>query len=241
MKVQILKDYNEMSRAAAETIIKQVNNKPDSLICLAGGSTPIGTLKLLVEAAQAGEVDFHRADFVGLDEWVGLDKTEAGSCFETLSTHFFSPLQIDQSQIHFFNAKRSDLTAEITRIDQFIFSRDSIDIMLLGLGLNAHLGFNEPGVSFDNDSHVIDLDQVTATVGQKYFTEQKTLTQGITLGIRHIMNAKTVILIANGTHKAEAVYNMVKGDVTNQVPASILQRHANCYVFLDQTAAKKIC
>jgi glucosamine-6-phosphate isomerase len=240
MNIQILENYDEMSKAAADLIIRQVNRKPDSLLCLAAGGTPVGTFRVLVQAAQAGKVDFSQVKFVGLDEWVGIDQSEKGSCFEMLSTDFFTPLQISRQQIQFFNGKAADLTEETKRIDDYIFSQGAIDLMLLGLGVNAHLGFNEPGVSFETYSHVIDLDPVTATVGQKYFSEQKELRQGITLGIRHVLNAKTVILIANGASKAEAVYHMVKGEVTNQVPASVLQRHANCHVLLDTEAAKQI-
>jgi glucosamine-6-phosphate isomerase len=237
MIVTVHDDYAAMSETAANFVIDFVKNKPDALLCFAGGDTPLGTYERLVQSAKAGAVDFGSCRFVGLDEWVGMDKDDFGSCQQTLYTKLFTPLQIDESKISFFDAKADDLAKECRRIDNFIHANGKIDLMILGVGVNGHLGFNEPGVSFDLYSHVIDLDQTTKSVGQKYFNEEKLLTQGITLGIKHILNADTVIVMANGKKKAAAVNGMIKGEVSNQLPASVLQQHNRCFVHVDREAA----
>ncbi|AJY76892.1 glucosamine-6-phosphate deaminase [Paenibacillus beijingensis] len=238
MIVEIKQNYNELSYYTALMIAEYVGRKPDCIMCLAAGNTPVGTLRYLVQMAQEQKVDFGTCRFVGLDEWVGMDKTSDGSAQETLYQEFFSPLSIRPSQIHFFEALSDDLQSECKRIDDYIATEGPIDLMLLGLGVNGHLGLNEPGVDFDSGSHVTELSQTTVTVGQKYFKQRQELTGGITLGIRQIMESETVILIASGKNKADAVYRLQHGEVTNELPASILQRHTNCFVILDQDAAE---
>ncbi|MFY0544112.1 glucosamine-6-phosphate deaminase [Brevibacillus sp. H7] len=240
MNIHVFASYDEMSKSIAQSIIDFLREKPNALICLPGGNTPLGTYRELVTAAKAGRIDFSRATFVGLDEWVGLGIEDEGSCQHFLYHELFHPLGIKESQIHFFDAKADDLAAECRRIDEVIFRHGSLDLIMLGLGVNGHLGFNEPGVSFENYSHVIDLDNVTKTVGQKYFKEQKELTQGITLGIKHIMEAKKVILAADGPKKAEAVQRAIQGEVTPSMPASVLQTHPNAHFFFDKLAYAKV-
>lgn len=237
MKIEIKQNYEELSLRTAQMIADAVREKPDSLLCLAAGSTPIGAFRYLVRMAKEWKADFSRCRFVGLDEWAGMDKTSDGSAQEMLYRDFFDPVGILPSQIIFFDAKSDDPQGECSRIDGYISSQGPIDLMLLGLGVNGHLGLNEPGVDFESGSHVTELSETTVSVGQKYFKQHQELTGGITLGIQQVMSSKTVILIASGGNKAEAVRRMIREDVTNELPGSILQRHSNCMVILDKTAA----
>jgi glucosamine-6-phosphate deaminase len=240
MKIYVSRDYQEMSLQAADLITDYVRQKPNSLISFAAGNTPLGTFSRLVEAVRQGKVSFAQCRFVSLDEWVGLNGTDAGSCRQTLDDHFFKPVGIDPRNIHFFDGKCGDPEAECRSMDEFIFAHGQIDFMLLGVGMNGHLGFNEPGVSFDLYSHVTDLDPVTKQVSSKYFQEQKDLQQGITLGIKHIMEADTVIAIADGAKKADIMKAAFRNEVSDQVPASILQRHPNFSLCLDEAAAQQL-
>lgn len=241
MKTYIAQDYTAMSLQTAELIIQCINRKPDSLVCFAAGNSPLGTLSCLVEAARRGEVNFDRCRFISLDEWVGLDESDEGSCRQTMNEHFFKPCGIEERNIHFFNGKSSDLEAECKSMDELIKAHGSIDLLLLGVGMNGHLGFNEPGVSFDLYTHVIDLDSVTKQVSAKYFqNQQQDVQQGITLGIKHVLEANTAILIADGAKKAEIMKKALHDEVTNQVPVTVLQRHPNVHVCLDEAAASLI-
>ncbi|MFE5321831.1 glucosamine-6-phosphate deaminase [Paenibacillus sp. NPDC056579] len=241
MKTYIAHDYKEMSLQAAEIIIQYINQKPKSLVCFAAGTTPLGTLSFLVDAMQRGEVNFDQCRFISLDEWVGLDESDEGSCKQTLNEHFFKPCGIEERNIHFFNGKSSNLEAECKSMDELIKAHGNIDLLLLGVGMNGHLGFNEPGVNFDLCSHVIDLDSTTKQVSVKYFqSKQQDVQKGITLGIKHLLEASTAILIADGAKKAEIMRKALRDEVTNQVPVTVLQRHTNLHVCLDEAAAALI-
>jgi 6-phosphogluconolactonase/glucosamine-6-phosphate isomerase/deaminase len=154
-----------------------------------------------------------------------------------MDQHFFFPLKIQNDKIHFFDGASQDLVAECKRIDNFISEKGHIDLVMVGLGLNGHIGLNEPGVDFDLYSHFSPLDEKTKEVAQKYFTDKVLLTKGITLGPRHLLEAEVAILIASGINKAEIIKKALEQEVSNSVPASILQNHRDAYVFLDQNAA----
>ncbi|WP_342429570.1 glucosamine-6-phosphate deaminase [Neobacillus sp. FSL H8-0543] len=235
-KIDVADDYEIMSLRAAEKIIKQVKNKPESLLCLAAGSTPTGTLKYLVEASRRNEVDFSQCFFVGLDEFVGLSWEDVGSCYHYVSEHFFRPLNISHDRIHFFKANNGNLKEECDETDSYILEHGGIDVLLLGVGVNGHLGLNEPFVSLDLNSHVIKLSDSTKVVGQKYFNQEKKLEQGITIGLKQVLESKTVVLIANGAVKREAMAALVIGTVDEKFPVSCLNLHENCFVYLDKEA-----
>ncbi len=229
-----------MSREAARFIVDLVKDKPDSLFCFAAGDTPLGTFSFLVEAAIQKDVSFDLCHFVSLDEWVGLGADDAGSCRQTLDAHFFNKLAIEQSNIHFFNGNSDDLEKECRQMNDFIQLCGPIDFLLLGLGMNGHLGFNEPGASMDAESHVIQLDATTKKVSVKYFQEAKPVQQGITLGMKQITEARTVMLIADGLHKADIILQSMQQSVTNRVPASLLRNHPDAHLYLDEKAASKL-
>ena len=240
MKVNVLENYENMSEAVAKYIIDYVNNKPESLLCLAGGDTPLLTYQFLVEAAEKGEVDFSKCKFVSLDEWVGLGEDIKGSCVETLYRTIYGKLPIVKDQVCFFNGLAESLEEECKRVDKFIFENNRVDIMLLGIGMNGHLGFNEPNVDTDLYCTVIPLDPVTKTVGAKYFDQEVSITSGITLGIKHIMESNSIILMANSLKKADIVKATVEGEISVKVPSSLVREVNNSQIFLDKEAASKL-
>lgn len=241
MKVVVKKNYKEMSKGVADHIIQYINNKPEALLCFAGGDTPLQTYAYLVEAAANGEVDFSKCSFVSLDEWGGLGPETKGSCVETLYNCLYNKLPIDlEKQVCFFDGKSESLEDECKRVDKFIFDRNGIDIALLGIGMNGHLGFNEPGSDLESYSNIVPLDPVTKKVGAKYFEEELDLTVGITVGLKHLLNATDVILIANEAKKADIVKKTIEGEITNEVPSSLARKGTNSFIFLDEDAASKL-
>jgi glucosamine-6-phosphate isomerase len=237
MQLKIYKDYQILSSHVAPEIIELAKNKPDAVLCLASGHSPVLTYALMAKRANAGEVDFSRCSFIELDEWLGIPPGKEGSCAFFLETKIFQPLDISSSQIHLFNALNSNPERECEIMDETISQKGGIDLMLVGIGMNGHIGFNEPGSSFDNYSHVIELDDTTRAVGQKYFTQQTALQKGITLGLKHLMQSKKVILIANGIKKAEVIRKALEGEISNQMPASIIRTHPDSVVMIDEEAA----
>jgi glucosamine-6-phosphate isomerase len=237
MKITVLDSYEKMSGAAADFITAHVQQNPNSLLCFGSGDTPTGTLKKLVDYTGTGKVDFKHCLFVGLDEWVGMDRYTEGSCQHYVYSNFFNPLKIDHGKITFFNAMANDLDVECKRIDQYLLDNGPIDLLLLGVGVNGHIGLNEPGTPFDSNCHTIDLEDSTKKTAQKYFSGSKALQEGITLGLAHLMRATTVVLIANGIKKASILHRVMEGPVSENVPGSILQRHPNCHCFADKEAA----
>lgn len=240
MEIRICENYEEMSLQTAAFIADYVNRKPEAVLCFPAGETPAGTFRRLVEWAREGKVDFSRCSFIGLDEWAGLDRFDDGSCQGFLYDKLFTPLSIPEDNIHFFDACADDLELECKRMDGIIAAKGGIDLMYVGLGMNGHIGLNEPGADLDSYSRVVELDAVTKSVGQKYFAKPTKLDKGITLGMKHLLEAETVLLAASGVKKAAIVKEVVRGEPTNRVPGSIMQLHANGYLYLDREAASEI-
>lgn len=230
-------DYETLSAYAAGKIVSFVKQKPHATLCVGSGDTPVGTYRHLVKQHREGNIDFSRCTFVGLDEWVGMDGSDEGSCQHSLFQELFLPLGIAPENLHLFNAKAADLQAECRRIDEVIARSGGLDLMIVGVGMNGHIALNEPGTPFDLYSHVVELDELTVQVGQKYFSRQTPLTQGITIGLKHLIESKEVLLLANGKRKAPVIRQAVQGPVTEQFPASIIQTHANAWILLDEEAA----
>jgi glucosamine-6-phosphate isomerase len=240
MKIQVYKTYADMSEAAAEFIVNTIDDLPAPLLCLPSGDTPTGTLQHLVALAKSKKVDFSKCTFVGLDEWIGMDKSDTGSCQHYVYDKFFHPAGIPESKIIFFNAKADNPQKECDRINSYLKANGPLDVVLVGVGMNGHIGLNEPGVSPEMESHVVELESTTKLGAQKYFTRATSVEKGITLGLKTIMNSRTVVVIANGAKKAEIIQRIIEGPVTGNVPGSILQQHTNCYFFLDEEAASKL-
>lgn len=236
MTIQEFPDHNTLSQYAAQHLAAIINRKPNALLCLASGDTPIETYHRFVDLVQQERVDVSQCLFVGLDEWVGFGPDDVGSCSYYVFRDLFTPLQLRPEQIHVFDAKANDLSAECARIDTIIQSRGGLDVLLVGMGLNGHIALNEPGTPFTLGCHVVELAESTKTVGQKYFTQETTLNQGITLGLRHLTEAHEVILLVSGAKKATILRDALRGPVSEQVPASILQTQPQAQIWIDEAA-----
>jgi glucosamine-6-phosphate isomerase len=237
MQLSTFPDSITLAHAAAEIILKIVKENPAALICCASGETPLPTFKALIEVAKEEKADFSGIKFIALDEWIGIGPLNSGSCQYFLKNFLTDPLNLKPSQLHFFNALSSNLAAECLAADSFIRQHGGLDLILVGVGLNGHIGLNEPGVSPDLYSHVIELDPVTAQVGQKYFTESTPLTRGITLGLKHFSEAKKAIVMATGRKKSEVMKKVLTDPISPQLPATIVRTHPDGIVMLDQDAA----
>ncbi|WP_271001640.1 glucosamine-6-phosphate deaminase [Listeria seeligeri] len=239
MKVVIKENPQIVAETISQKIIEIVKEKPTSLICIAGGDTPLLTIEALIKANQAGEVDFSKTQFVGLDEWVGLGRETKGSCIQTLYDAFFDRLEnVSSDQICFFDGQTADFEAECARVDAIIEASGGIDFILLGIGLNGHIGFNEPFVPVDVNCHVVELDNVTKRVMSKYFDTDLPLTHGISLGMQQILTAKEIYLVATGEKKAEIVQQVIEKEPTVSIPATLVKQ-AIATLVLDEAAASR--
>lgn len=237
MKTIRFRNYEELSAYTANEIATAIKQKPTLSLCMASGHTPALTAELLAKQLLAEAIDYSQITFLGLDEWVGMPPANEGSCHYFFKTKLFEPLQLEPSQYFLFDALAGNLEAECKKMDAVIAERGGIDMMLVGIGMNGHIGFNEPGTLFDKLCHVAELDDTTKTVGQKYFKENTVLQRGITIGLGHLLNAKKVFLQANGKRKAAVIQKTVEGEITESFPASIMQQHSNGFVLFDEEAA----
>jgi glucosamine-6-phosphate isomerase len=236
-KISIYDDYKSMSQAAARRIIALLDEKPTAVICLPSGSTPEGMFHALTEAHKSGRTDFSKCTYIGLDEWVGLGAKDYGSCRDLLDKDFLIPIGFRADQVIFFDGLAGDLQAECDRVNEAVAATGGLDLIVLGVGMNGHLALNEPGTSFDLYAHVSALAPITVEVGQKYFKTETPLTQGITVGIRHMLEARKAILIASGSGKASVVQKALSLPVSEEFPATALQTHADAEFILDREAA----
>ena len=236
MKVHVYEDYESLSRATADIISAYIKKKPNSLICLASGHSPLGVFQCLVEDVKAKKLNVDRCTFVSLDEWVGIGATQKGSCREMMDKDFFVPASIKEQQIVFFDGMALDLQGQVNKVNDLIDKNGGLDIMLVGVGLNGHIAMNEPGTSFDSVAHISTLAEETKTVGQKYFDTATTLSQGITLGLKHFRDARLPILMANGEKKAYIISKVLGSAPSESLPASVVQLIDQSIVMLDEAA-----
>jgi glucosamine-6-phosphate isomerase len=237
MKQIIYDDYDELSVKTAEMIAGVILNKPDALLCFPAGETSVGTFKHLIELNRRGEISFKQSKIVGLDEWVNIGERKSENCFSFLKKHLFDHIDYSEENFCFFDGDSPDLVNECNKTDRFIKENGPIEMMLLGAGMNGHLGLNEPGTPFDLYSHIVSLDETTNTVGQKYFSGEVRLTSGVTLGLKSIVEARMVILQISGDRKAEVVRRLIDCEISPSFPASIIKSHGNSFLLLDKEAA----
>lgn len=240
--MQIIKfeNHDQASEWIANQIIQALKDKPDLVLCMASGDTPAKTCEYLVKKLNTGDVDYSNLFFLGLDEWYGIGPDDTGSCAYSFYQRIINPLGLPQDQYHFFDALSGDPHSECKKMDELIGQKGGIDFMLVGVGMNGHIGFNEPGTAFDTQSHIIELDDITKTVGQKYFSEAKKLEKGITIGLGHLLNSRTVIVQANGLKKAEIINKTVNDDINESLPSTVIRLHTNGFLVLDDAAASLI-
>ncbi|GAX47115.1 glucosamine-6-phosphate deaminase [Pseudolactococcus reticulitermitis] len=239
MRLTKFKDTAAIVGQIGDEIQALVAQKTDAVICIAGGDTPLPVMKRLVDLKRNGSIDFSKVQFLGLDEWVGLGYDTKGSTRQTLYDNLYHPLAIPEAHIHFFQGDNANLQEEIDKTDAFV-EQYGIDYMLLGIGMNGHIGFNEPGVGDDLMTHVIDLDTVTTTVMSKYFDDDLPLTQGMTLGFGQILQTKHLVLMATGEKKREIVKQTMASDMTRQIPSTILKKSVNETNFYVDAAAGEL-
>jgi glucosamine-6-phosphate isomerase len=240
MKIIICDNYEKLAQQATNDVIELMQSFNHPLLCTASGESPAGIYKNIVDRVKEKEINISDWSFVGLDEWVGMNGDDEGSCRYYLNSQLFDPLQIAANKISFFDGKAKDLDKECKDVDNFILHYGHIDIAVLGLGMNGHIGMNEPGTSSSLRSHVIALDPVTQKVGQKYFKKKQALKEGITLGMATLLESHYVFLIVTGAHKAKIVKQVLEGEISEQLPGSLLRKHPEVKLYLDTDAAKLI-
>lgn len=237
MQIIVADDYQSMSKQAFDEVKQIMQYRSDPLICTASGDSPAGLYKELVKHVNMKGIDISNWCFVSLDEWAGMNGEDEGSCRFHLNNELFNPLQILQEKICFFDGRQNDLENECVRIDNFINEHGGIDVAIVGLGMNGHVGMNEPGTSPELYSHVAEIDPITQKVGQKYFKEPRQLSHGLTLGIASLMKARNVLLLVSGAKKAPIVQQVLEGEISAALPASLLRNHESFKVYLDCESA----
>ena len=237
MKIIRAKDYNDMSRKAANIISAQVILKPDSVLGLATGSSPVGTYDQLVEWHHKGDVDFSEVTTVNLDEYYGMAADNEQSYHYFMHSHFFDHVNVDPAHINLPDGTELDAERECARYDALLESLGDVDLQLLGIGRNGHIGFNEPGDRYAKGTHCVDLAPSTIEANKRFFASADEVPRrAYSMGIHTIMTAKKVLVVASGEDKAWAVRASCFGPVTTQVPGSILQLHNDAIIIADQAA-----
>lgn len=241
MRIIVAKDYKDMSRKAANIISAQIITKPNCVLGLATGSSPIGTYDQLVEWYEKGDLDFSQVSSVNLDEYRGLDHDHDQSYYYFMHEHLFDRVNINPANTNVPDGTEPDAEKECRRYEELIASYGGVDLQLLGLGHNGHIGFNEPAPAFDKETHCVDLTESTIEANKRFFASADDVPrQAYTMGIGTIMKAKKILVVVSGEDKAEIVAKAFGGDVTPEVPASILQFHPDVTVVVDEAAASKL-
>lgn len=223
--------YKDLSRKAANVISAQVILKPNSILGLATGSTPIGTYEQLIDWYQKGDIDFSKVTSVNLDEYCGLSPENPQSYRYFMNQHFFHHININPLNTNVPNGLAENPDDECTRYEKLIADLGGIDLQLLGIGHNGHIGFNEPDNSFEKTTHIVELDETTRKANARFFeTLEEVPEKAITMGIKSIMQSKKILLIANGPDKQDIIQKALFGPVTPEIPASILQFHPDLTV-----------
>lgn len=229
-----------MSAAAADLILDVVRQKPEAVLCFATGNTPVGTYHQLAAKAKESRTDFSRCFCIGLDEWLGVPGNKSGSCRYILQEQVFGPLAIKQTQVHLFDGMTNAVEEECEKMNLIIDNKGGIDCMLVGIGTNGHIGFNEPGVDHTLKAHEQILHASTLDSGKHYFNEPTPIKTGITLGLAQVLRAKMLLLLANGVSKSAIIRKALEEEICPAVPASFIQQHTNAYVLLDKEAAAEL-
>ena len=241
MRIIKAKDYEEMSRKAAGVIAAQVIAKPDSVLGLATGGTPVGTYAKLVEWYNNGDLDFSDITTVNLDEYRGLPRTNEQSYWYFMHDNLFNHVNIKPERINLPNGENTDAEAACAEYNEILHSVGAIDLQLLGIGSDGHIGFNEPADHFPLETHCVDLEESTIEDNKRFFANKDEVPrQAYTMGIKTIMQAKKVLMVANGKNKAEIIKKAFFGPVTPEVPASILQMHPDFILVADEDALSEI-
>ena len=235
MKV-VVGNNEKISALIAEEFIKVVNEKPNCVLGLATGTSPLGVYANLVRANKEGRVSFKDVATFNLDEYIGLEGTHNQSYRYFMNENLFNHIDINKERTHVLKGT-GDYLAYANQYDAEIAKFGGIDLQILGIGSDGHIAFNEPGTSFDSLTHVAELAESTIVDNSRLFNDiSEVPTKAVTMGLKSIMNAKKIVLIATGKNKAKAIYNLLKGPMTEEVPCSILQKHPDCTIYVDEDA-----
>lgn len=237
MEVKIFNNAQEIAVAAAELFTDIINNKNDAVLGLATGATPVPTYEKLIEAYNQGKVSFKDVRTFNLDEYCDLPKDNKNSYYTFMFQNLFSHVDIDPANVGFLDGNVTDYDAESKRYAEAIKAKGGIDVQLLGIGHNGHIAFNEPADAFTDEAFRVTLSESTINANSIYFDDAPMPRYAMTMGIGSIMRSKKIVLVATGAGKAQAIKGMVEGEVTPQLPASILQNHDDVVVYLDKDAA----
>ena len=241
MRIYVAKDYHDMSRKAANIVSAQVIMKPNCVLGLATGSTPEGIYAQLTDWYNKGDIDFSSVKSVNLDEYKGLPRESDQSYYYYMNEHFFKGINIRPENTHIPNGMEPDSEKECARYNRVIESVGGIDLQILGIGANGHIGFNEPGEAFEKETHCVALTESTIEANSRFFENRDDVPRyANSMGIKSIMQAKKILLVASGAGKADAMYAALCGPITPAVPASILQLHNDVTVVADGAALAKI-
>jgi glucosamine-6-phosphate deaminase len=239
MKIHAVKDYNEMSQMAAHIMLKQIKQKPNSVLGLATGSTPKGLYEQLVLDHKINKTSYKEISTINLDEYIGLSSRHPNSYRSFMDQHLFDQIDIGTEHIHIPNGTVKNLRTECNRYNRLLTILP-IDIQLLGIGENGHIGFNEPGTSFQSKTNVVQLTESTKSANARFFQSKEAVpTSAITMGIKNILQSKKLVLLASGIKKADAMKSLLINEVDENFPASSLKLHSNVTIIADRDALVK--
>jgi glucosamine-6-phosphate deaminase len=237
LKLISTSNYEELSQKAAEEIISGIKENPSLNLGLATGSTPTGLYKELIRDHKQNQTSYKEINTFNLDEYIGVPKKDRNSYHYFMCEHLFEHIDIPLDQTHIPDGTAKDLDEECRRYEQFIEEHGGIDLQILGIGQNGHIGFNEPGTPFDSRTHIINLAESTRKANSRFFESLEDVPkQAITMGISSIMESKEIFLLVSGASKAKALARLMNGEVSEQFPASVLQNHPNVTIFADKEA-----
>ena len=240
MKVYVYEDLNELYQRVAQVFIDQINEKPNAVLGLATGSTPIGIYEKMIENYNEGKSDYSQVKTINLDEYLGLSGDHPASYGYFMNEYLFSKVNLKKENINLLDGKTMDVVKTCEAYENLINTL-GIDIQLLGIGSNGHIAFNEPGTSFDSVTHLAQLTENTLKDNSRFFEDIKDMpTQALTMGLKSIMSAKKIVLVALGKNKAHAIWGTLNNGVSKEFPATILKNHPNVEIYLDKDAASLI-
>lgn len=234
MQLIKVENYQQLSEKAANFVVETINENKEPVLGLATGATPIKLYENLIEKYRNKEVTFINTTTFNLDEYVGLSPNNVNSYRYYMDNNLFNHIDIKQENTHIPNGLVSDLQLECVNYENSIHEAGKIDLLILGLGLNGHIGFNEPGASFEARTHVVKLDDVTKKTNARFFNSIEDVPEkAITMGIKTIMDAKKILLLVNGKQKSKILQKVIYGNITENIPATILQKHPDVTIITD--------
>jgi glucosamine-6-phosphate deaminase len=241
MQIISVKDYQEMSEKACELVMDTMSSLEKPVLGLATGSTPEGLYQCLIQKNKEDRISFKNAITFNLDEYVGLKADDPNSYRFYMDDKLFNHIDIEKGNTHVPNGAAADVEKECAAYEKLIQSNGSIDLQILGIGLNGHIGFNEPGTSFTSRTHIVELDESTRNANARFFDSLDDVpTQAITTGIDTIMDSKKIVLLVSGANKADTVARLINGDVSEDFPASVLKNHPDVTIIADEAALAKV-